>query len=98
MGLKQLRKLAREKEIEDYLLSHYGITIADLCNLHEVIEKSKKEKPSEIYQPYVLSEQEKKQIKEKSDAAVTAEQMMKTFAGEIEEFYPDGQRPKKNNN
>ena len=97
MGLRDLKKAAREKEFEEYLLS-YGITKADLCNLHEIIAKVKNFKPEPVYKPSTFSKEEKEKLLEEQRKKMTPEQLVESFAGESEEFYENGRKPKKNNN
>jgi len=62
MGLKDLKKLEREKEIENFLLS-YGITKQDLTYLHEALQIVKEKKTTD-YVPQKMTETEKKNLEE----------------------------------
>ena len=94
MGLKELKKAAREKEFEEFLLS-FGITKADLCYLHEFIEKIRNFRPQEPAKPVVPNEELKKKIEQDARMKMTPEELVKSFAGESEEFYENGRKPKR---
>ena len=94
MGLKYLKKLAREKEFEEYLLS-FGITKSDLYTLHENLEKVRAMEVHSEPKPIKPSAEMEKKIKEDARSKMTMEQLVQSFVGESEEFYENGQKPKK---
>lgn len=89
MGLiKDLKALRKKREFEAQL-SEYGLTPDDLKKLPSLIAKVEKID----YKPeVVLSENEKKTIEEKAKKGMSMEQYFAQFAGDVEEFYPDGKR------
>jgi len=97
MGLKELKKLARAKEFEDFLLS-FGITKADLFNLHENMAKIRAMEVKSEPKPVIPNDETKKKIERIARENMTPEQLVASFAGESEEFYENGRKPKKNNN
>jgi len=94
MGLKELKKLAREKEFEEFLLS-FGITKADLYTLHENLEKIRNLQVTEDPRPIVPTGKLKEKIEQDARSKMTPEELVKSFAGESVEFYENGRNPKK---
>ena len=94
MGLKELKKLAREKEFEEFLLS-FGITKADLCTLHENLEKIRNLQVAEDPRPIVQTGKLKDKIEQDARLKMTPEELVKSFAGESVELYENGRNPKK---
>ena len=88
MGLiSEYRKYKKQKELLAFLDEEFGITKDDLKYLHEAVEVVKNKKT------FVLDEKTKEEMKEMNSQKLTPEQIVASFAGTGEEFYPYG-RPK----
>lgn len=86
MGLKDYKTYKKRQELLE-LLSSFGITEEDLKYLHSALKIVKE---GNINKPVEITDEQKKKIKDKLDKTLTPEQMIQAFAGETEEFYPNG--------
>jgi len=94
MGLKELKKAAREKEFEEYLLS-FGITKSDLCNLHDLMIKVREMEVKSEPKPIIPSEEQQKKFQNDAATKLTMEKLVEAFTGESEEFYENGRKQKR---
>lgn len=86
MGLKDYKTYKKRQELLE-LLSSFGITEEDLKYLPSALKIVKE---GNINKPVEITDEQKKKIKDKLDKTLTPEQMIQAFAGETEEFYPNG--------
>ena len=97
MGLiSEYRKYKKQKELLAFLNEEYGITKDDLQLTHEAIQyyKNREVKPTVTREP--ISEAAKQKLEKEQATKLTPEQFIEQFAGEMEEFYPNG-KPNTNN-
>lgn len=107
MGLrsKELKKLEMRLDFLEFL-KEYGIEPNDLHYLHEAVEYVKEKKSNidkaieRVTSPdnriKVLDDKAKKEIEQRYENMTTPADFISQFAGESEEFYPNG-KPKDNN-
>lgn len=95
MGLKGYRKYKRNVETMEFFAS-YGIAESDLRYLHEALSIVKELKSRADEKPIEAkaspSKEQQKEIKERNGRFVKPEDIVEMFAGDAEEFYPNGRK------
>jgi hypothetical protein len=95
MGLKGYKAYKRNRELLE-LLASYGVCESDLRYLHEALSLVKALKSRADEKPIEAkaspSKEQQKEIKERQDRFVKPEDIVQMFAGDAEEFYPNGRK------
>lgn len=88
MGLiKEMKHYKKLKEFEETFNEVFGMSVSEAKELLK--------KPV-VNAPVAVSEEQKAKYAEEALAKMTPEQLVEIFSGDVERFYPDGNKPKSN--
>jgi len=89
MGLiKEMKHYKKLKEFEELFKEVFDMSVSEA--------KEKLMKTKEGNTPVVVSEEQQKKYAEEAMSKMTPEQLVQVFSGDVERFYPDGNKPKSN--
>lgn len=89
MGLiADVKHYKKVKEFTELFKEIFGMSVEEA--------KERLAKPVVNNAPVEISEEQKQKYKEEAMSKMTPEQLVEVFSGDVERFYPDGNKPKSN--